>query len=188
MKKSTEKAIAYLYIFCYTLSMQALNKLPARAVYDWFDSPIGQLALFASNGALYLILWPNQIQQTTQQIKTFSHSTNNTILIKTKKQLDEYFSGNRKVFDIPLAPQGTIFQQQAWQQLQNIPYGETISYGEQARRLGDKNKARAVGTANGANPISIIIPCHRVIGCNGKLTGFGGGLDTKAFLLRLEQA
>ena len=88
---------------------------------------------------------------------------------------------------MPLSPQGTPFQIQAWQQLSAIPYAETISYGEQAKRLGDKNKSRAVGMANGCNPISIIIPCHRVIGSNGKLVGFAGGLDKKSYLLNLEK-
>ncbi|MCP4494344.1 MAG: methylated-DNA--[protein]-cysteine S-methyltransferase [Gammaproteobacteria bacterium] len=98
------------------------------------------------------------------------------------------FSGKRKVFDLPLVINGTHFQTQAWQQLLKIPYGQTITYGEQAKRMGDKNKARAVGMANGYNPISIVIPCHRVIGSNGKLVGFGGGIERKALLLQLERA
>jgi methylated-DNA-[protein]-cysteine S-methyltransferase len=102
-------------------------------------------------------------------------------------QLTEYFAGERTAFDLPLAPAGTAFQQQAWAALREIPFGATISYGEQAKRLGDANKSRAVGAANGQNPIPIVVPCHRVVGSTGKLTGFAGGLDTKAWLLEHEQ-
>ena len=102
------------------------------------------------------------------------------------KQLDEYFAGQRTAFDMNLNPQGTEFQQKVWRALLDIPYGETISYGELARRIGNIKASRAVGAANGANPIPVVIPCHRVIGSNKALTGFGGGLDTKRFLLALE--
>ena len=107
---------------------------------------------------------------------------------QTKKQLEEYFKGKRRLFDVPVVIKGTDFQMQVWEELLKIPYAETISYGEQATRIGDKNKARAVGMANGFNPISILIPCHRVIGSNGHLVGFGGGLDKKAWLLTHEQS
>ncbi|MCX7124214.1 MAG: methylated-DNA--[protein]-cysteine S-methyltransferase, partial [Gammaproteobacteria bacterium] len=120
-------------------------------------------------------------------INTLSKSKNEKTIIETKKQLSEYFQGKRKKFDLPLIFKGTDFQMKAWKQLLKIPYGKTISYAEQAEKTGDKNKARAVGMANGQNPISIIIPCHRVIGSNGHLTGFGGGIDKKAILLKLEQ-
>jgi methylated-DNA-[protein]-cysteine S-methyltransferase len=103
-------------------------------------------------------------------------------------QLAEYFAGQRRQFSLPLAPQGTAFQCAVWQALRQIPYGETISYGELARRLGSQNGARAVGLANGANPLPIIVPCHRVIGADGSLTGFGGGLSLKRTLLALEGA
>ncbi len=102
------------------------------------------------------------------------------------KQLREYFAGKRADFDLPLAPEGTEFQRSVWRNLQDIPYGETISYGELAKRVGNPKASRAVGAANGQNPIPIVIPCHRVIGANGKLTGFGGGLPTKEALLALE--
>jgi methylated-DNA-[protein]-cysteine S-methyltransferase len=102
------------------------------------------------------------------------------------KQLREYFAGRRAEFDLPLAPEGTEFQRTVWRNLQDIPYGETISYGELAKRVGNPKASRAVGAANGQNPIPIVIPCHRVIGANGKLTGFGGGLPTKEALLALE--
>jgi len=103
------------------------------------------------------------------------------------QQLREYFAGTRREFDLAVAPQGTQFQQTVWRALQGIPYGETTSYGELARRIGDVKATRAVGLANGANPIAIVIPCHRVIGASGALTGFGGGLPTKRALLDLEQ-
>jgi len=104
------------------------------------------------------------------------------------RQLDEYFSGSRQVFDLPLAPAGTTFQLAVWRALQGIAYGRTTSYGQLARDLGNANGARAVGLANGSNPLPVIIPCHRVIGADGSLTGFGGGLDIKQALLRLEGA
>ena len=102
------------------------------------------------------------------------------------RQLREYFAGRRAAFDLPLDPVGTGFQRSVWRSLQEIPYGTTISYGELARRIGNPKASRAVGAANGLNPIPIVIPCHRVIGANGKLTGFGGGLPTKEALLALE--
>jgi methylated-DNA-[protein]-cysteine S-methyltransferase len=109
------------------------------------------------------------------------------LLDEPVRQLTEYFKGKLKTFDVPVAPVGTAFQQAVWLQLQAIPYGETISYGELARRLGNPKAVRAVGLANGSNPISIIIPCHRVVGSNGSLVGYGGGLPTKQALLALER-
>lgn len=114
------------------------------------------------------------------------HAAACRILAAACNQLREYFAGRRNQFDLPLAPQGTAFQLRVWTELRRIPYGQTISYGELARRVGLPRAARAVGAANGANPIPIIVPCHRVIGANGRLTGFGGGLATKAELLALE--
>ena len=107
-------------------------------------------------------------------------------LESTARQLQEYFNGRRTSFDLPVAPEGTAFQRKVWLALQDIPYGETISYGDLARRVGNPKASRAVGAANGQNPIPIVIPCHRVIGANGKLTGFGGGLPVKEALLELE--
>lgn len=109
-------------------------------------------------------------------------------LISTRQQLAEYFAGQRTRFELPLAPQGTPFQKQVWQALCEIPYGQTWHYGQLARHIGNPRSVRAVGAANGRNPIAIIIPCHRVIGANGALVGFGGGLDTKARLLAMESA
>ena len=110
------------------------------------------------------------------------------LLRQAARELDEYFAGERTDFDVPLAPSGTAFQLAAWSALTTIPYGETVRYGEQARRLGDINKSRAVGAANGRNPIPVIVPCHRVIGSNGSLTGFGGGIEAKAWLLAHERS
>jgi methylated-DNA-[protein]-cysteine S-methyltransferase len=110
-----------------------------------------------------------------------------TPLRETVRQLQAYFAGELEEFDLPLAPEGTPFQLNVWKRLCGIPYGETISYGELARRIGNPNASRAVGLANGSNPIPIIIPCHRVIGSNGKLTGYGGGLPIKEKLLALER-
>ena len=162
--------------------MRGLRHLPNDAKYNTMDSPVAKLTIITSSKGLHAILWDHE--ELTENI--VRSGTDKTIL-KTKQQLTEYFDGKRKVFDLPLVLDGTDFQIQAWKQLLKIPYGKTISYGEQATRIGDKNKARAVGMANGQNPISIIVPCHRVIGSNGTLTGFGGGLDNKAFLLNLEQ-
>jgi methylated-DNA-[protein]-cysteine S-methyltransferase len=109
-------------------------------------------------------------------------------LDKTEKQLKEYFAGSRTTFDLPLEPSGTDFQLSVWELLRKIPYGVTTSYGELARRLGEPKASRAVGAANGANPIPIIVPCHRVVGSKGELTGFGGGIERKRWLLEHEGA
>jgi methylated-DNA-[protein]-cysteine S-methyltransferase len=112
----------------------------------------------------------------------------NRVCDRTVTQLEEYFAGERRRFDLPLAPRGTSFQRRVWLELMEIPYGQTISYGEMARRIGQPTASRAVGAANGSNPIPIVIPCHRVIGKNGSLVGFGGGLSVKKRLLDLECA
>jgi methylated-DNA-[protein]-cysteine S-methyltransferase len=114
-------------------------------------------------------------------------SDGHPVIAAAIRQLGEYFDGERRNFDLPLDPAGTDFQQSAWVALRSIPYGTTVSYGEQAEQMGDKRKARAVGAANGRNPISIIVPCHRVVGSNGALTGFAGGIDTKRWLLSHER-
>jgi methylated-DNA-[protein]-cysteine S-methyltransferase len=169
--------------------MKKSRFLPNDAVYDEVNSPVGKLTIIASSQGLHAILWDidRQNQKYEKIICALSKSRNEKTIVKTKNQLAEYFQGNRKIFDLPLVINGTDFQNQAWQQLLKIPYATTISYGEQAAKIGDKNKARAVGMANGLNPISIVIPCHRVIGSNGQLTGFGGGLDKKEYLLNLEK-
>ena len=110
------------------------------------------------------------------------------LLLEARRQLEEYFAGLRAAFSLPLAPEGTDFQKAVWRELENIPYGETRTYGQIARALGNPNASRAVGMANHKNPVAIMIPCHRVIGADGSLTGYAGGLDIKETLLRLEGA
>lgn len=151
------------------------------------DSPVGQLLLVASSDGLRALLWPGWVERVpVGQVDDGEHDPNG-VLDSAATQLGEYFDGIRTDFDLPLDPIGSPFQQLAWDALRTIPYGETVSYGEQARRLGDIRKARAVGAANGKNPISIIVPCHRVVGSNGSLTGFGGGIANKAWLLDHER-
>ncbi len=140
----------------------------------------------ASAQGLRAILWPNDDPRRVPGVADAKKGTSPIIEV-TIGQLDGYFAGTRHEFDVPLDPEGTEFQQSVWQVLRTIPYGETMSYGEQAIVLGDPNKARAVGTANGRNPLSIVVPCHRVIGANGSLTGFAGGMKAKKFLLDLEK-
>ena len=150
------------------------------------DSPVGALTIVASDDGLRAILWPDDDPTRVQLADTIEDPTH-PVIAATVGQLDEYFDGERTDFDIPLDPVGTEFQRAAWTALCSIPYGTTVSYGEQAARMGDRRKARAVGAANGRNPISIVVPCHRVVGANGALTGFAGGTDTKAWLLAHEQ-
>lgn len=154
--------------------------------YQWIDSPVGQLKLIATQDALVAVLWqtdkPNRVLLGTMQ-----ESRDHPILLKTQQQLQQYFAGQRKIFELPLAFYGTDFQKQVWAELLKIPYGETRSYLQIAEAIGNVKAVRAVGAANGKNPISIIAPCHRVIGKNGALTGFAGGLDNKTRLLNLER-
>ncbi len=148
------------------------------------DSPIGPLTLVAAAGELQEIHFPN-----TGEVGADVGPDDPTepVIVDAARQLGEYFDGNRQAFDLPLRPLGTPFQLEAWWGLTTIPYGETVSYGEQARRLGHDGKARAVGAANGRNPLPIVLPCHRVVGSDGSLVGFGGGLATKAWLLHHER-
>ncbi len=151
-------------------------------------TPVGVLTLVASERGVRAVMWPDERDGRVPLGDTSgAGAAADGILVDAVRQLDEYFIGERTEFDLPLDPVGTDFQQQVWMVLRTIPYGATISYGEQATRLGDKNKSRAVGAANGRNPISIIVPCHRVVGSTGKLTGFAGGLGTKDWLLRHER-
>jgi methylated-DNA-[protein]-cysteine S-methyltransferase len=150
--------------------------------YAIYESPIGQLQLVADEEGLRYIDFdghhhdPSSWYRSERALRSYIDA------------LDAYFGGKLHQFDVPLAPQGTAFQQLVWRTLLEIPYGETWSYGELAKRIGKPNAARAVGLANGSNPIPIMIPCHRVIGSNGKLTGYGGGLSIKEKLLALEVA
>lgn len=151
------------------------------------DSPVGELQLLASEKGLSGVYFNGRgLHEEALSSGAARDGAQFALLLKTQRQLSEYFMGTRRAFDLPLDVRGTVFQLKVWQVLRGIEYGQTISYGEQARRMGDSNKARAVGAANGRNPVSIIVPCHRVVGSSGKLVGFGGGLKTKAFLLELE--
>ena len=153
--------------------------------FKYMDSPVGQLQLVAHDHALVAVKWDNEDPKRLRLASLSEHVTH-PVLLKTEQQLREYFQGQRQVFDLPLDLDGTLFQQQVWQALQHIPYGQTRSYKEIAEQIGNVKAVRAVGAANGKNPISIIVPCHRVIGASGKLVGFAGGLDYKQTLLSLE--
>ena len=149
------------------------------------ESPVGRLLLAADEVGLRHVIFADGRDPATPH----RHWRENlTPLHETIRQLRAYFAGELRDFDLPLAPEGPAFHQRVWGELCNIPYGETISYGELAKRIGSPNASRAVGRANGANPIAIVIPCHRVIGSNGKLTGYGGGLPRKQLLLELERS
>ena len=151
--------------------------------YCYLNSPIGDLLLAGDDDGLSLIGFPQgKMRHDPEPDWIFNEKP----FAAVRQQLEEYFTGERKDFDLPLHLSGTDFQVQVLQELQRIPYGETTSYGDIAKRIGRPKAMRAVGAANGRNPIPIIVPCHRVIGSSGDLTGFGGGLDTKEALLRLE--
>jgi methylated-DNA-[protein]-cysteine S-methyltransferase len=154
--------------------------------YKVMESPIGQLKLVASNNGLVAILWEKDSPRRVLLSELVANERN-SVLLETERQLSEYFSGKRKAFSIPLDMRGTRFQKDVWEALLAIPFGETRSYGQLAIQLGNPRATRAVGAANGRNPVSIIVPCHRIIGSSGKLTGFAGGLDRKAHLLGLEK-
>ncbi len=147
-------------------------------------SPVGKLLLAADEAGLRHIIFEDG-RELAMPLPHWRESAEP--LRETIRQLQAWFAGELREFDLTLAPQGPAFHQRVWRELCNIAYGETISYGEIARRIGSPNASRAVGRANGANPIPIVIPCHRVIGSNGKLTGYGGGLPRKEFLLALER-
>jgi len=150
------------------------------------DSPVGKLRLAASAKGLRAILWENDAPERVR-LDVLVNSETDHLLVDTERQLVEYFAGTRRNFTVPLDLRGTPFQLEVWDALLAIPFGETKKYGEIARQLGNPQAARAVGAATGKNPVSIIVPCHRVIGAGGKLTGFAGGLDAKEHLLELER-
>ncbi|MFB9834840.1 methylated-DNA--[protein]-cysteine S-methyltransferase [Actinoallomurus acaciae] len=149
------------------------------------DSPLGPLTLVATGDALTGLYMERQRYR--PEPETFG-DRDDAPFAEAARQLEEYFAGRRTRFDLPLAPVGTPFQRQVWEALRAIPYGRTVSYGQLADRLGRPAAARAVGLANGHNPIGIIVPCHRVVGANGDLTGYGGGLDRKRHLLDFERS
>ena len=145
----------------------------------FYETPVGKLCIGEENDAITRVTWSKIPQEYILE--------ETKLILRCKKQLDEFFAGKRKTFDLPLAPKGPEFQQKGWKALQEIPYGETKTYGEIAAAIGNPKAARAVGMANNKNPIGIIIPCHRVVGANGKLVGYAGGMEKKEFLLELER-
>jgi methylated-DNA-[protein]-cysteine S-methyltransferase len=154
--------------------------------HKMMESPIGKLKLVASDRGLVAILWEKDNPRRVR-LSDLVANDQHPVLVETERQLGEYFAGKRKTFSIVLDMRGTRFQKDVWEALLAIPFGETRSYGQLAKQLGNPRATRAVGAANGKNPVSIIVPCHRVIGSSGKLTGFAGGLDAKARLLSLEK-
>ena len=150
------------------------------------DSPIGPLTLIASDAGLRAVLWPDDAEGRVRIDEDLIEQPDHPVLAAAAEQLGEYFAGHRTEFDLPLDLRGTDFQQQVWRSLADIPYGQTTTYAEQADRIGRPRAIRAVGSANGRNPVSIVLPCHRVVGADGSLTGFAGGLEAKRFLLDLE--
>ena len=155
-------------------------------LYTHIDSPVGPLLLASDGDGLRLVEFHTP-RHAMRREADWCEGDDATLRM-TRVQLDEYFAGTRRDFDLPLAPRGTDFQRSVWPTLATIPYGETISYAQLASRVGKPTAMRAVGAANGRNPLPIVLPCHRVIGADGTLTGFGGGLPTKRFLLELEGA
>ena len=151
------------------------------------NSPVGKLTLVASDEGLAAILWEGDDPKRVQ-VRKYTETNDHAVLLKTEEQLIEYFNGERKEFSVVLDFIGTDFQKQVWEALLTIPYGETRTYGQIAEQLNNPKAVRAVGAANGRNPISIIAPCHRVIGASGSLTGFAGGLENKAILLKIENS
>jgi methylated-DNA-[protein]-cysteine S-methyltransferase len=165
--------------------MATTRNAPKRHVYKVVESPVGMLTLVATDDGLAAILWAND-RPGRVRLPIESEDHRHPVLIETARQLEEYFAGQRTAFTVPLDFSGTDFQRQVWNALRTIPFGETRSYAQIARQIGNPTAMRAVGAANGRNPVSIIVPCHRVIGSLGQLTGFAGGLDVKAQLLALE--
>ncbi|PNS09619.1 methylated-DNA--[protein]-cysteine S-methyltransferase [Solilutibacter silvestris] len=161
-----------------------MKTLPVHWMH--IDSPVGRLLVAASDEGIHAIEFPRN-RHPVHRDDAWIEATH-PLIDATRRQLGEYFAGKRETFDLPLAPRGTPFQLAVWNALREIPFGATWSYGDLARHIGQPSAVRAVGAANGRNPIPIIVPCHRVIGSDGSLTGFGGGLPTKEFLLRLEGA
>ena len=154
--------------------------------YMYLASPVGQLKLVANEQALVAVLWENENPKRVRLAELLEEAQH-PVLLETARQLNEYFAGQRRQFDLLLDFEGTDFQQKVWQALLSIPFGETRSYKQIAEQIGNPKAVRAVGAANGKNPISIIAPCHRVIGASGKLVGFAGGLENKDILLKIER-
>lgn len=154
--------------------------------YKEMGSPVGRLKIVASDNGLAAVLWEDDNPKRIR-VRTYVEDNSHPVLIEAERQLKEYFEGRRTSFSLVLDPVGTEFQREVWKALSTIPYGETRSYTDVARQIGHANAVRAVGAANGRNPISIVVPCHRVIGSSGELRGFAGGLEAKAALLSMER-
>jgi methylated-DNA-[protein]-cysteine S-methyltransferase len=177
------------------MRVQARNRERVVTTFRRFDSPVGELVLTASDSGLTGVYFPTS-RHGPPRVESWMDADRggaaggggDAILARACQQLLEYFAGTRTAFEVPLAASGTTFEQRVWELLRAIPYGTTTSYGALARRLGDPRATRAVGAANGKNPIPIIVPCHRVVGARGELTGFGGGIDRKRWLLEHEGA
>jgi methylated-DNA-[protein]-cysteine S-methyltransferase len=166
-------------------SMKTTKNKQTTYSYKTMKSPVGRLKLVASERGLAAILWENDDPKRVR-LAPLVEDKNHPVLLEAERQLNDYFAGKLTKFSLRFDFAGTEFQKEVWRALAAIPFGETRSYGDIARQIGRPKAVRAVGAANGRNPISIIVPCHRVIGSNGKLTGFAGGLETKAFLLKTE--
>lgn len=170
------------------------NKIPQTTIYtQTINTPLGDMVAYATDNGLCFLKFSDQeksekiLQQLLKNLNGTLKMAENNVLIQTRQELAEYFAGRRQTFQTPLHIVGTDFQQTVWNTLRTISYGNTISYGEQAKRMQKGNAVRAVANANGHNRISIIIPCHRVIGSNGALTGYAGGLERKKWLLAFEK-
>jgi methylated-DNA-[protein]-cysteine S-methyltransferase len=153
--------------------------------FKHMSTPVGRLTLVAADNGLAAILWQND-RPGRVKLNVGAEVDDHPVLVETERQLEEYFAGRRKQFALTLDLSGTAFQRQVWNALLTIPFGETRSYGRIASEIGNPSAVRAVGAANGRNPVSIVVPCHRVVGSTGALTGFAGGLDVKAHLLAFE--
>lgn len=162
-----------------------MAKSATRYTHKVMHSPVGALTLVATERGLAAVLWEHE-RDGRVHVGLEHEDARHPVLLEAERQLTEYFAGRRETFALTLDPQGTPFQRAVWDALRTIPFGQTRSYAEIARQIGRPTAVRAVGAANGRNPLSIVTPCHRVIGTDGRLTGFAGGLDRKAFLLRLE--
>jgi methylated-DNA-[protein]-cysteine S-methyltransferase len=166
--------------------MTTTSDTPAPTLYSGVvESPIGPLTVVASNAGIRAVLWPLEPAGRVK-VDLDDEARSSALVEEAAAQLGRYFEGNLHRFDLPLDPVGTEFQLSVWFALSEIPYGSTSTYAEHARRVGRPGSARAVGSANGRNPLSIVLPCHRVIGADGSLTGFAGGLQAKRYLLALE--
>ena len=153
--------------------------------YDYFDSPQGRMLLVASDAGLSGVYFARQ-KYFPKKEKAWSRSARHALLQQTKRELKEYFAGRRKRFKVKLDPEGTAFQRKIWRAISSVSFGKTLTYSEIARRAGHAGSARAAGAATGRNPISVIVPCHRIMGADGSLTGYAGGLARKRTLLELE--